>query len=206
MHRQAPHLYGCVMSSTGDGAVSVGPGRREQLLTAARQVLAQHGYERTTVSSIATKASVAQGTFYLYFPSKEALPGALAEQMCAAMGDTAMAASSRGSFDEAVEALVYGSFETAESFSDVLLIANRGIELCEDWASWRQVTAPWRDGLEHFLRHFQKTGEVAASIDIDTTSLLVRDLLDRAAKARVVFNQPNYADATVNLLRRALAA
>jgi AcrR family transcriptional regulator len=194
------------MSSTGDGAVSVGPGRREQLLTAAREVLAQNGYERTTVSSIATKASVAQGTFYLYFPSKEALPGALAEQVCAAMGEVATEAANASSFDEGVEALVYGSFQAADAFSDVLLIANRGIELCEDWAGFLQVTAAWRDGIEQFLRRFQASGDVSRSLDPTTTAYLVRDLLDRAAKARVLFNQPSYAEATVTLLRRALSS
>jgi AcrR family transcriptional regulator len=193
------------MSSIGDGAVTAGPGRREQLLTAAREVLATHGYERTTVSSIATRASVAQGTFYLYFPSKEALPGALAEQLCTAMGDIAMTASAEASFESAVESLVFGSFKTAEDFSDVLVIANRGIELCEDWPGFLQVTAAWREGLEHFLERFQKSGEVSQSLDVATTALILRDTLDRASKARVLFNQPAYADATVNLLRRALS-
>jgi AcrR family transcriptional regulator len=194
------------MDARGDQAVAAVPGRRDQLLAAAREVLAQHGYERTTVSSIATKANVAQGTFYLYFPSKESLPGALAELLSTAMGEVATTASTATSFDEGVEALVRGSFDAAESFSDVLLIANRGIELCEDFDGWLQVTAPWREGLERFLTTFQRSGEVAASLDVGTTSLLVRDLLDRAAKARVLFQQTSYADATVNLLRRALAA
>ena len=194
------------MSSMGDGAVSAGPGRRDQLLTAARDVLAKNGYERTTVSSIATKANVAQGTFYLYFPSKEALPGALAEQLSAAMGSVADDAAGAASFEEGVNALVEGSFHAAEGFSDVLLIANRGIELCEDWAGWLQVTAAWREGIERFITHFQSTGEVDASIDVATTTYLVRDILDRASKARVLFHQPGYADATVKLLRGALAA
>jgi AcrR family transcriptional regulator len=193
------------MSSTGDGAVSVGPGRREQLLTAAREVLAQNGYERTTVSSIATRASVAQGTFYLYFPSKEALPGALAEQLCAAMGEAAARAATASSFDEGVESLVYGSFRVGDEFSDVLLIANRGIELCEDWHGFLQVTAAWRDGIEQFLRRFQASGDVSTTLDLVTTTYILRDLLDRAAKARVLFNQTGYADATVTLLRRALS-
>jgi AcrR family transcriptional regulator len=194
------------MSSMGDGAVSAGPGRRDQLLSAARDVLAKNGYERTTVSSIATKANVAQGTFYLYFPSKEALPGALAEQLSAAMGEVADNAANAPSFDDGVSSLVEGSFRAAEQFSDVLLIANRGIELCEDWAGWLHVTAAWREGLENFVRHFQTTGEVDASIDVPTTCYLVRDILDRASKARVLFRQPGYADATVKLLRGALAA
>src|SRR3712207_4850441 len=117
MHERRSNRYGCAMSSMGDGAVSAGPGRRDQLLTAAREVLAKNGYERTTVSSIATRANVAQGTFYLYFPSKEALPGALAEQLCAAMGDVALLASAESTFDAGIEALVHGSFNAADSFS-----------------------------------------------------------------------------------------
>ena len=122
------------------------------------------------------------------------------------MGQVAVAAADAATFDEALEQLVYGSFQAADSFSDVLLIANRGIELCEDWPAWLQVTAAWREGLEQFLLRFQKSGAVASSLDVTTTTLLVRDMLDRASKARVVFNQPAYADATVNLLRRALSA
>lgn len=193
------------MTAMGDGVVAAGGGRREELLTAAREVLAQNGYERTTVSSIATRANVAQGTFYLYFPSKEALPGALAEQMSAAMGDVALTASDAASFAAGIDALVSGSLAAAERFSDVLMITNRGIELCDDFAGWLDVTAAWREGIERFLTRFQQSGEIEAGVDVRTTTFLVRDLLDRAAKARVVFGQREYADATVNLLRGALA-
>ncbi len=206
MHERVPGRYGCTMSSMGDGAVGAGPGRRDQLLSAARDVLAKNGYERTTVSSIATKAHVAQGTFYLYFPSKEALPGALAEQLSAAMGRAADEAAKAGSFDDGVRALVEGSFRAADDFSDVLLIANRGIELCEDFGNWLQVTGAWREGIERFVRRFQRSGDIDRAIDVTTTVYLVRDLLDRASKARVLFRQPGYADATVKLLRGALAA
>src|SRR3712207_4466382 len=94
VHAFCTDRYARHMSATDEDVAATGSGRREQLLAAAREVLAQNGYERTTVSSIATRANVAQGTFYLYFPSKEALPGALAGQMSAALGaaiDTATA-------------------------------------------------------------------------------------------------------------------
>src|SRR3712207_4413454 len=136
------------MRGMGKVARRAAAGRREELRAAAREVLAQNGYERTTVSSIATRANVAQGTFYLYFPSKEALPGALAEQMAEAMGEAAVAACQAGSFKEGVDALVTGSLEVAEQYRDVLMITNRGIELCEDFAGWLDVTAPWREGIE----------------------------------------------------------
>jgi AcrR family transcriptional regulator len=51
--------------------------RREQtartLLDAARRVLASKGYHGTKIVDIARAASVGVGTFYLYYPTKEAL-------------------------------------------------------------------------------------------------------------------------------------
>lgn len=195
------------MSLKGDGAVASGVGRREQLLAAARDVLAQNGYERTTVSSIATRANVAQGTFYLYFPSKEALPGALAEQLSSALADATDGATSEAqSLEEAVEALIGATFEAAESYRDVLPIANRGIELATGWEEWCAITAAWREALERFLRRFQEAGLVDRTLDVATTANVLRDLLDRAIKARVLFGQQEYALATATLVRRALAS
>src|SRR5579859_5491274 len=57
------------------------PGRRADLLAAARAILAEKGLEATTVSEIVARAGVAQGTFYLYFASKTALIPALNREM-----------------------------------------------------------------------------------------------------------------------------
>src|SRR3712207_533468 len=107
------------MSGMGDGPTPVTTGRREELLAAAREVLALNGYERTTVSSIATRANVAQGTFYLYFPSKEALPGALARQLSEALAaGTRDAVESASDVDGAVGALVEAAWATAAEHRD----------------------------------------------------------------------------------------
>lgn len=45
--------------------------RRRQLLSAARKRFLADGFANTSVSSIVREAGVAQGTFYLYFKSKE---------------------------------------------------------------------------------------------------------------------------------------
>ena len=44
---------------------------RKRLLMAAEIEFGQNGYAGTTVASITARAKVGQGTFYLYFPSKE---------------------------------------------------------------------------------------------------------------------------------------
>ena len=49
-------------------------GRKKQVLVeAAIEIFHQKGYQQARVSDIVARAGVAQGTFYLYFPSKEAI-------------------------------------------------------------------------------------------------------------------------------------
>jgi AcrR family transcriptional regulator len=53
--------------------MSVTSSVRDRLLTAATEVFASKGYTATRVSDIVRQAGVAQGTFYLYFKSKQAI-------------------------------------------------------------------------------------------------------------------------------------
>ena len=195
------------MSGMGDGAAPAATGRRDELLAAAREVLSQNGYERTTVSSIASRANVAQGTFYLYFQSKEALPGALALQLSQALAEgTRPAVDAAGSLDEAVQALVEATWAAASAHRDMIMIANRGVELAETFEDFLEMTAPFRSVLEDMLARFQSSGEIDASLDPRTTAYVLRDILDRSIKAKICFSQDDYAEATSVLVKRALAA
>ncbi len=53
--------------------------RRDQILDAATRVFAEKGYHHATTKDIARVAGVAEGTIYLYFPSKAELLLALIE-------------------------------------------------------------------------------------------------------------------------------
>lgn len=57
--------------------------RREELLDAAQRLFLDKGIGATSIDDIASAAEVAKGTFYLYFPSKEALLHALQERFVA---------------------------------------------------------------------------------------------------------------------------
>ena len=54
--------------------------KRQRILNAAVVEIARHGYFGTTVSRIAGRAGVADGTIYLYFKSKEAILVAIFER------------------------------------------------------------------------------------------------------------------------------
>ena len=52
-------------------ATSRGEATRQKLLIAAEQEFGEKGFHAASISSITRRAGVGQGTFYLYFPSKE---------------------------------------------------------------------------------------------------------------------------------------
>ena len=47
--------------------------KKSALLTAAREVFAEKGYKKTNISDITSRALMAVGSFYNYYPSKEAI-------------------------------------------------------------------------------------------------------------------------------------
>jgi len=53
---------------------------KERIVEAALALFRKHGFEATTVEEICDKADVAKGTFFNYFPRKEAVFGYLSEQ------------------------------------------------------------------------------------------------------------------------------
>ncbi|MFT5684081.1 MAG: AcrR family transcriptional regulator [Myxococcota bacterium] len=57
------------------------PAKRRRFLKVARRLFIAGGYAKTSVSAIVRESGVAQGTFYLYFKSKEQLLGSLRREV-----------------------------------------------------------------------------------------------------------------------------
>jgi AcrR family transcriptional regulator len=74
---------------TSSSPPQVGPGRREErkaqnrakLIKAARKVFAEKGYGEATARDIVRETDLATGTFYNYFPDKQAIFSALLDEM-----------------------------------------------------------------------------------------------------------------------------
>src|SRR5215213_2865359 len=139
--------------------------RRTQLLAAARAVFAKKGYDEATISEIVTRAGVAQGTFYLYFPGKESLAGAFAEALSERFAEVAAERTARcRSFDTALIRVFEAAYLVADEHRDIFMVANRGLELVDDLDEWMNRTAPAREWLEGFVGEWQKHGAVDSRI------------------------------------------
>lgn len=88
---------------------------REDILRAARAVVAEEGFGGATQAKVAKRAGVATGTLYKHFPSKDALTVALYKKLGGReMGLTQQAATAEGNaeylFKEAIATFVTRSF------------------------------------------------------------------------------------------------
>ncbi len=55
--------------------------RRERIIKAAREIFTEDSFQSMSIKSIAKKAGIATGTFYLYFTNKEALVETVVQEM-----------------------------------------------------------------------------------------------------------------------------
>ena len=75
-----------------------GASRRGEILAAAKRLFAEQGYESATMRRIATAVGVSGAALYVYFPDKEAILFAIAEETFAELL-AALEASQRGGGD-----------------------------------------------------------------------------------------------------------
>jgi AcrR family transcriptional regulator len=96
---------------------------RSQLLQAAKRLLATKGFHATKIADIAAAADVGTGTFYLYFPTKDALFADLVRETAVAASEAIITAKSAHT-DPLVRARVGGEtfFRFAAENRDVFKI------------------------------------------------------------------------------------
>ena len=169
--------------------------RRAQLLKAARKVFRAKGYDGATVSEIVREAGVAQGTFYLYFPSKRDVAVSLRDGLMETMAQAVIAAvKSRTSFEDRLESLIAAGFKVARRNTDLFRLAFIGAdethpemhsESPEHASILRVITDLFRDAVD--------AGEMEA-MDPEIAARLATGLLQHAMIEAFVFGKGKESD------------
>ena len=182
--------------------------RRDVILAAARGVLGKRGYAAATISEIVARAGVAQGTFYLYFPSKGSLLEALSEQMFMALTrSVTLATEGATDLEAAVRAVVRAAFAEASEWTDVRAILNSPGAASELRAGRERLTAPFAQFFSAFLRSRQSAGQAQASLDPDLTGPLLAAFVGQSICHMTSGDGPTPAqiDEIARIVQRAIA-
>ena len=185
------------------------PDRRTDLLVSARAILAEKGLEATTVSEIVSRAGVAQGTFYLYFPSKVALITALNSELNEHILSAVREATARAtSTAEVVHAGVSAAFQALECYRDVLHVIHSRMTANPTLDDWEEQFGPYRKLIIELIQHWQAVGEIDEAINPDISARLIIGLINHAADECYIYHvqvQPHiYIAEVIRFISRAL--
>ncbi|WP_308215390.1 TetR family transcriptional regulator [Sinobaca sp. H24] len=164
--------------------------KKERILQSAINVFSEQGLEKTKVADIVKQAGIAQGTFYLYFPSKYALIPAIAEKL---LDDILTIMEERVTadqkFEEKIAAIVDATFEITAEYKDVLALCYSGLSLSGALQEWEKIYEPyyrWMDGL---LEEAVRNKEIRPGIRIRITSKMLIGVMEESAEQVYLFDE-----------------
>jgi AcrR family transcriptional regulator len=150
--------------------------RQEEILAAAFEVFAAHGYEAARIDEVARQAGIAKGTIYLYFRDKEQLFRAVVRGLLQKRFD-AIAGSFKGTGEQLLRELhsrMYSQVVRNEKVRSIvrLLIAESGRfpQLSEIYH--REIIAPGMKAVRQALLQGITSGEFRKSAAMEFPQLL----------------------------------
>ena len=150
--------------------------RQEEILAAAFEVFAAHGYEATRMDDVARQARIAKGTIYLYFRDKKQLFRAVVRSLVQKRFD-AIAGSFQGTGEQLLRELLsrmYSQVVRNEKVRSIvrLLIAEGGRfpQLAEIYH--REIIAPGMRAVRQALLHGIASGEFRKTSAVEFPQLL----------------------------------
>ena len=144
------------------------------------------GYDGATVSEIVREAGVAQGTFYLYFPSKRDAAVSLRDGLMETMAQAvATAVESRTSFGDRLESLIAAGFKVARKNADLFRLAFIG---ADETHPEMHSESPEHASTTDFFRDAVDAGEMEP-MDPEIAARLAMGLLQHAMIEAFVFGE-----------------
>lgn len=158
-------------------------GKYKFLLNAAMEVITEKGYEKTVISDIVKKAGVAQGTFYLYFPSKKALIPAIADHLLSlTFGKIKNKALDQASIWDVLEIVIDETFSITDSYKEILVLCYSGLAIEHSMEKWEAIYAPYYDWLGDILSKAAGNHEIIPDLHAKWTAKLLINLIENAAE------------------------
>lgn len=170
--------------------------KKELIVQAAIEAFKENGVHKTTIADIVKRAGIAQGTFYLYFPSKWDLMPSIAEIMVAKM--VAIVESrvhNNADYDTQLRETIAAIFEATEAYKDVQAIMYAGLASTEQLNAWEQVYEPIYEKFAEWLIEAQQAGFVRSNLKPNAVAKLMIGLIETAAEQIYLYDANKEAEA-----------
>jgi AcrR family transcriptional regulator len=185
--------------------------RRTEILSAAKEVFADRGYEATTIADIARAAGLSYGSVYWYFESKESLFHALMQAEAHALREhvnLAMTGAPERSSADAFRAAVRATFEFFESDRAAVKLLFRDAYWLGHRSELSGIFEGFVSDIEASVLDAQSRGQVAGFYPARLVAFSMAALIGQVALRRAVTDDGlragEVADFLVSLLLEGL--
>jgi AcrR family transcriptional regulator len=179
-----------------------GEATRKAILSAAERVIGAKGYNEASIGHITSEAGVAQGTFYIYFKTKEEIFSELVLEMGRLVRHTiADATQDIQNRLEAEKAGLSAFLEFVRAHPDLYRIVQEALFV--DPQAYREYYTAFEDGYRSGLSAAEKAGQISAG-DAETRAWALMGIARALGEQLVVFNTekpiPDLVDSAYDLI------
>lgn len=165
--------------------------KKQKIIHATIEQFSINGVEKTKIADIVQAAGIAQGTFYLYFPSKFSVMPDIAkyavEEIMLAIHSTIDLSAD---FDEKIVALIQAVFKITEEKRDLFTLLYAGLAQSEHLKQWESIYAPFYEWMQIFLQQCIEKDEIRSDINSARTSRILIGLLESTAEQLYLYDSP----------------
>lgn len=167
----------------------------ERIIESAIEIISEKGFQKTVVSDIVKKAQVAQGTFYLYFPSKNALIPAIAERLLKmTLSKIKESMSESKDFWHALKTYIDETYKITNEYKDVLILCYSGLAFEYSMETWEKIYQPYYEWFEQIIHKAISRKEIIDNINVVSYAKLLINLVENSAERFYIANDQNLTD------------
>lgn len=135
------------------------------------------------------KAGIAQGTFYLYFSSKNALIPAIADNLLTITLER-IKEKSQGeeNFWDILAIIIDETFSITDTYRDVIVLCYSGLAIDYSMEKWESIYQPYYLWLESIMEKAIQNNEIIADIQVGWTARTVINVIENAAERFLISN------------------
>ncbi|WP_346243878.1 TetR family transcriptional regulator [Shouchella clausii] len=169
--------------------------KKERIVEAAIVAFKEKGVEKTTITDIVKRAGIAQGTYYLYFPSKLAVMPSIAEVFVNKLIDRLHKSVRSDSIERQIEEVVEAIFSITEEHNDLAILIYSGLTQTEYVKEWEMIYAPLYDWFDGMLARALDKNAIRETINTAYTAKIMVGAIESTAEQLYLYDQHDQASA-----------
>lgn len=162
--------------------------KRENIIDAATEVFIEKGTDKTTIADIVKKAGIAQGTFYLYFPTKLAVMPAIAEQLVEKLCVRFEMEVTSSLIEDQLLQVIDIIFDHTNQYKELTKLVYTGLTQTPYLGHWEKIYDPLYHWIESLLLQAKKNGKIRTNLHVTYAAKVMIGMIESAAEQIYLFD------------------